>query len=75
MPAIFNLLYGEFCRARLAEMRKQLLLRTESDEVPVAKCAEWCPDGDRDGGSNDQREAVDGKPRAVPNHVRFAPDT
>jgi hypothetical protein len=56
-------------------MRKQLLLRTESDEVPEAKYAEWCPDGDRDGGSNDQREAVDGKPRAVPSHVRFAPDT
>jgi hypothetical protein len=26
MPAIFELLYKEFCRARLAEMRKQLLL-------------------------------------------------
>ena len=26
MPAIFDLLYREYCRARLAEMRKQLLL-------------------------------------------------
>jgi hypothetical protein len=26
MPAIFELLYREYCRARLAEMRKQLLL-------------------------------------------------
>ncbi|MCP3446233.1 hypothetical protein [Bradyrhizobium sp. CCGUVB14] len=26
MPAIFELLYKEYCRARLAEMRKQLLL-------------------------------------------------
>ena len=26
MPNIFDLLYDEFCRARLAEMRKQLLL-------------------------------------------------
>jgi len=26
VPAIFELLYKEFCRARLAEMRKQLLL-------------------------------------------------
>jgi hypothetical protein len=27
MPAIFDFLYQEYCRARLAEMRKQLLLR------------------------------------------------
>ena len=26
MPIIFDVLYREFCRARLAEMRKQLLL-------------------------------------------------
>lgn len=26
MPAIFDLLYREYCRARLAEMRKQQLL-------------------------------------------------
>jgi hypothetical protein len=26
MPYIFDLLYREYCRARLAEMRKQLLL-------------------------------------------------
>ncbi|QQO32583.1 hypothetical protein JJC00_29080 [Bradyrhizobium diazoefficiens] len=26
MPAILELLYKEFCRARLAEMRKQFLL-------------------------------------------------
>ena len=27
MPVIFDLLYREYCRARLAEMREQLLLR------------------------------------------------
>ena len=27
MPAIFDLLYREYCRARLAEMRKQLRYR------------------------------------------------
>jgi hypothetical protein len=27
MPAIFELLYREYCRARLTEMRKQLLIR------------------------------------------------
>ena len=26
MPSIFDLLYREYCRARLAEMRKQLLI-------------------------------------------------
>jgi hypothetical protein len=33
MPAIFDFLYREFCRARLAEMRKQLLISVESHEV------------------------------------------
>ncbi|MBB4363499.1 endo-1,4-beta-D-glucanase Y [Bradyrhizobium sp. CIR18] len=32
MPAIFNLLYREYCRARLAEMRKQLLIARQSPE-------------------------------------------
>jgi hypothetical protein len=36
MSAIFDLLYREYCRARLAEMRKQLLLRDESLELPEA---------------------------------------
>jgi hypothetical protein len=41
MPAIFELLYKEFCRARLVEMRKQLLLTRKHpklflpDEDPV----------------------------------------
>ena len=33
MPAFFDLLYGEYCRARLAEMRKQLLVSPENNEV------------------------------------------
>ena len=69
MPAIFDLLYRENCRARLAEMRTQPLFRTESDEVPEADYAEWCPDGERDGALNDQREAVPGKPGAVRGYV------
>jgi hypothetical protein len=36
MPAIFDLLYREYRRARLAEMRKQLLLSVQSHEVPEA---------------------------------------
>jgi hypothetical protein len=39
MPTIFDLLYREYCRARLAEMRKQLLVSSaESQEVPKANC-------------------------------------
>lgn len=38
MPAIFDLLYREYCRARLAEMRKQLLISPDKHEVPEALC-------------------------------------
>ncbi|WP_271670546.1 hypothetical protein [Bradyrhizobium sp. CCBAU 51627] len=34
MPAILELLYREYCRARLAEMRKQLLIAPERAEAP-----------------------------------------
>ncbi|WP_244552504.1 hypothetical protein [Bradyrhizobium sp. Ghvi] len=37
MPAIFELLYREYCRARLAEMRKQLLITPEGAEALDAK--------------------------------------
>jgi hypothetical protein len=33
MPAIFDLLYREYCRARLAEMRKQLLLTANIERL------------------------------------------
>ena len=38
MPAIFDLLYREYCRARLAEMRRQLLISPERHEVSEAIC-------------------------------------
>lgn len=38
MPAIFDLLYREYCRARLAEMRKQLQISPDRHEVPEALC-------------------------------------
>jgi len=38
MPALFDLLYREYCRARLAEMRKQLLISPERHEVTVSFC-------------------------------------
>ena len=45
MPAVFDFLYREYCRARLAEMRKQLLLiRAESNEVSEANCEASHPD-------------------------------
>jgi hypothetical protein len=51
MPAIFDLLYREYCRARLAEMRKQLLIRRESHEVPEANCDANRPDCAAEGNS------------------------
>jgi len=38
MPAIFDILYREYCRARLAEMRKQLLISPERHEIPEEIC-------------------------------------
>ena len=37
MSAIFDLLYREYCRARLAEMRKQLLIPVVGDEILEAR--------------------------------------
>jgi hypothetical protein len=63
MPAIFDLLYREYCRARLAEMRKQVLIRPESQEVLEANCDASRPDCAVDRGSSrlgdKQREAGD----------------
>ena len=33
MPALFDHLYREYCRARLAEMQKQLLISAKRHEV------------------------------------------
>jgi hypothetical protein len=38
VAALFDLLYREYCLARLAEMRKQLLVPAEGREVPEANC-------------------------------------
>ena len=37
MSTIFDLLYREYCRARLAEMRKQVLIPVASDEILEAR--------------------------------------
>jgi len=44
MPIIFDVLYREFCRARLAEMRKQLLLWPGTPVVPEENCEDGHPD-------------------------------
>ena len=53
MPALLDFLYQEYCRARLAEMRKQLLLSAQIPEAldvsnPVGSAG-------RDGGFGDDR--------------------
>jgi hypothetical protein len=45
MPAIFELLYKEFCRARLAEMRKQLLLTGKHPKLFLPDDDPADPDG------------------------------
>ena len=44
MPTIFDVLYREFLRARLAEMRKQLLLWPGTPIVPEENCEAGHPD-------------------------------
>jgi hypothetical protein len=46
LPAIFDFLYREYCRARLVEMRKQLfLIQTNTPESPEAEGNVRSPDG------------------------------
>ena len=58
MPIIFDVLYREFCRARLAEMRKQLLLWPGTPVVPEENCEVGDPDdaADRGIGSGSSQE-------------------
>ena len=51
MSTIFDLLYREYCRARLSEMRKQVLIPVASDEILEAHSG---------GGGNTGRKAVSG---------------
>ena len=63
MPTIFDFLYREYCRARLAEMRKQLLL------VPGPAVAEVNCDvrhlGDSNNGVGDDRTAAEQEARSI----------
>jgi hypothetical protein len=49
VPTLFDRLYREYCRARLAEMRKQLLLRPDGHDIPEVN-----RDADRPGDAPDQ---------------------
>jgi hypothetical protein len=55
MSSIFDLLYREYCRARLAEMRKQLLIPVAGDEMLKAHRDAGDPagPGDRDSSLGD----------------------
>ena len=44
MPTIFDVLYREYCRARLTEMRKQLLLWPGTPVVAEENCEAGHPD-------------------------------
>ncbi|TWB62771.1 hypothetical protein [Bradyrhizobium sacchari] len=60
MPIILDLLYREYCRARLAEMRKQLLIAAERFEALEA-------DFRRADQSDDEGAAVRRKTGPAPN--------
>jgi hypothetical protein len=64
MPAIFDFLYREYCRARLTEMRKQLFLTQRNDaEAAVANGDPGSPEGaDGLGDGDTRREAGDRRP-------------
>jgi len=59
MSAILDLLYREYCRARLAEMRQQLLLSVTNDEISASDWDVGDPAGpdDRGRGSGDHNAA------------------
>jgi len=52
MSTIFDLLYREYCRARLAEMRKQLLIPLAGHEVLEARWDAGDPVGSSDRSSS-----------------------
>jgi hypothetical protein len=52
MSSIFDLLYREYCRARLAEMRKQLLIPAAGDEILKAHLDAGDPAAPGDRGSS-----------------------
>ncbi|MDF0584948.1 hypothetical protein [Bradyrhizobium yuanmingense] len=60
MPAIFDLLYREYCRARIAEMRKHLLIAGQNPEGLETDYDR--ADQDRVGGTDTPHEMSCGAP-------------
>jgi hypothetical protein len=59
MSTILDLLYREYCRARLAEMRQQLLIPVASDEIRESSWNAGGPAAAGDRGSvGDERPAT-----------------
>jgi len=58
MSTIFDLLYREYCRARLAEMRKQLLIPVAGDEILDARRDGGDAAGRSDGASGSRGTAA-----------------
>ena len=69
MSAILDLLYREYCRARLAEMRKQLLLSVANDEIPAANGDATDPAGPDDRGLGLGDDAATKKPQPSGSRV------
>jgi hypothetical protein len=63
MSALLDLLYREYCRARLAEMRKQLLLSVANDEIPAANWEAAGSTGPDDPGRELSDDTATRKPR------------
>lgn len=66
MPPVFDFLYREYCRARLAEMRKQLLVSAGNNWVPEARdIGHPGESAVRDGGFGDDRTAARHEARPI----------
>ena len=69
MSALLDLFYREYCRARLAEMRQQLLLSAANDEIPAAIWDASDPGGPDDKGRGLGDDTATNKPRPSGNRV------
>lgn len=69
MSAILDMLYREYCRARLAEMRKQLLLSVRSDEIPATDWDASDPAGPEDRGRSLGDDNATNRPQSSDRRV------
>lgn len=62
MSTILDMLYREYCRARLTEMRKQLLIRGVDDKILAAP---WEDDDPPDPGARRGSRAAKESPSSI----------